>query len=125
MYVVQYSGIFGFIKPWTAVRDKETFSQQFLTPSIIEGMEKKLFPEQLKKRGEIEKIIRHKLSYKSMESQQEVTQARGWNINKNKSAPQKRGSLQNTDKIIIPVGPGCPGSHGRLPMIINKPRSVW
>ncbi|MFT7482658.1 MAG: hypothetical protein ACI8WW_001596, partial [Oceanospirillaceae bacterium] len=43
-YVVKYTGPFGFIKPWTAVRDSETFSQQFLTPSIVEGIEKKLFP---------------------------------------------------------------------------------
>ena len=42
MFVVKYSGQFGFIKPWTAVRDSETFSQQFLTPSIVEGIEKKL-----------------------------------------------------------------------------------
>ena len=35
MYIVTYKGQFGFIKPWTAVRDGETFSQQFLTPSII------------------------------------------------------------------------------------------
>lgn len=41
-YTVKYTGKFGFIKPWTAVRDGETFSQQFLTPSIIEGMEKKI-----------------------------------------------------------------------------------
>lgn len=41
-HVVKYSGPFGFIKPWTAVRDSETFSQQFLTPSIVEGIEKKL-----------------------------------------------------------------------------------
>ena len=47
MYIVKYTGKFGFIKPWTAVRDGETFSQQFLTPSIIEGIEKKLFPELL------------------------------------------------------------------------------
>lgn len=40
MYIVTYKGQFGFIKPWTAVRDGETFSQQFLTPSIIEGIEK-------------------------------------------------------------------------------------
>jgi hypothetical protein len=42
-YVVKYSGQFGFIKPWTAVRDSETFSQQFLTPSIVEGIEKSYF----------------------------------------------------------------------------------
>ena len=54
-YVVKYSGPFGFIKPWTAVRDSETFSQQFLTPSIVEGIEKKLFPELLGEEG-IKKI---------------------------------------------------------------------
>lgn len=45
MYIVTYKGQFGFIKPWTAVRDGETFSQQFLTPSIIEGIEKKLISQ--------------------------------------------------------------------------------
>lgn len=80
-YVVKYSGKFGFIKPWTAVRDGETFSQQFLTPSIIEGMEKKLFPELLESNGVI-KIARHKLSYSAIDSQQEVTQTRGWKTTK-------------------------------------------
>lgn len=31
-YILRYSGPFGFIKPWTAVRDAsggETYSQQF------------------------------------------------------------------------------------------------
>lgn len=78
MYVVKYTGKFGFIKPWTAVRDGETYSQQFLTPSIIEGIEKKLFPELLSVQGEIRKIVRHKLSYAAIDSQQEVTQTRGW-----------------------------------------------
>lgn len=63
MYIVKYKGKFGFIKPWTAVRDGETFSQQFLTPSIIEGIEKKLFPELLNNNGVICKIKRHKLNY--------------------------------------------------------------
>ncbi len=76
MYVVKYTGKFGFIKPWTAVRDELTFSQQFLTPSVIEGIEKKLFPELLQEKG-IKKILRHKLQYKSMSTQQEVTQTRG------------------------------------------------
>ncbi|ODT34917.1 MAG: hypothetical protein BGN92_13410 [Sphingobacteriales bacterium 41-5] len=77
-YVVKYTGQFGFIKPWTAVRDSETFSQQFLTPSIVEGMEKKLFPELLKESG-IKKIKRHRLSYAQINQQQEVIQTRGWN----------------------------------------------
>jgi hypothetical protein len=76
--VVKYSGPFGFIKPWTAVRDSETFSQQFLTPSIIEGIEKKLFPELLVASG-IQKIVGHRLAYDQVTGQQEVIQTRGWN----------------------------------------------
>lgn len=78
-YIVKYSGPFGFIKPWTAVRDSETFSQQFLTPSIVEGIEKKLFPELLGEGG-IHKIKGHRLSYESTSLQMEQTQTRGWNV---------------------------------------------
>lgn len=98
-YVVKYSGKFGFIKPWTAIRDGETFSQQFLTPSIIEGMEKKLFPELLENTGEIKKIQRHKLSYAAIDSQQEVTQTRGWKVSKKEMTRErsilKRGVMLN------------------------------
>lgn len=81
-YVVKYSGPFGFIKPWTAVRDGgkpseiHTFSQQFLTPSIVEGIEKKLFPELLKEVG-IHKILRHRLNYCGISSQLERTWSKG------------------------------------------------
>ncbi|MGQ1948183.1 hypothetical protein ACT3CD_13895 [Geofilum sp. OHC36d9] len=88
LYVVKYSGPFGFIKPWTAVRDSETYSQQFLTPSLIAGIERKLFPELLKNDdGEIKKIIGHRLRYKQISQQQEQIQPKGWNekgTNKNK-----------------------------------------
>ncbi len=77
-FVVKYAGPFGFIKPWTAVRDSETFSQQFLTPSIVEGIEKKLFPDLLKTEG-IKKIKGHRLAYDQVTNQQEVIQTRGWN----------------------------------------------
>jgi len=78
-YVVKYTGPFGFIKPWTAVRDSETFSQQFLTPSIIEGMEKKLFPELLAENylGQIIKIKRYRLNYQGLSIQQERTWSKG------------------------------------------------
>ena len=80
IYVVKYTGPFGFIKPWTAVRDSETYSQQFLTPSIIAGIERKLFPELLKNDdGEIKKIVGHRLNYKQISQQQEQIQPRGWN----------------------------------------------
>lgn len=75
-YVVKYSGPFGFIKPWTAVRDRETFSQQFLTPSIVEGIEKKLFPELLPENG-ILKIKGHRLNYLGIDIQQERTWSKG------------------------------------------------
>lgn len=80
-YIVEYTGPFGFIKPWTAVRDGKTFSQQFLTPSIVEGIEKKLFPDLLGKWG-IHKIKRHRLTYEGIDLQQERTQARGWKFRK-------------------------------------------
>lgn len=72
-FVVKYTGPFGFIKPWTAVRDAsggETYSQQFLTPSIIEGIRQKL---------EVNSISRHKLTYIGIDVQQEVVQAKAWN----------------------------------------------
>lgn len=64
IYTVTFRGPFGFIKPWTAVRDELTFSQQFLTPSIIEGMRQKL---------QVEEILRHKLSFVNFSKQQEQT----------------------------------------------------
>jgi hypothetical protein len=76
-YVVKYSGPFGFIKPWTAVRDSETFSQQFLTPSIVEGIEKKLFPELLSEQGIIKKIKQYRLNHCGIDIQQERTWAKG------------------------------------------------
>lgn len=88
MYVVKYTGPFGFIKPWTAVRDDETFSQQFLTPSIVAGIERKLFPELLKENYGIYKIKRHRLSYSQISSQQEQTQPRGWNSKKIKGGKE-------------------------------------
>ena len=76
LFVVKYSGPFGFIKPWTAVRDSETFSQQFLTPSIVEGIEKKLFPELLNQAG-IHKLLRHRINYCGISPQQERTWSKG------------------------------------------------
>ncbi len=78
-YVIKYSGPFGYIKPWTAVRDGETYSQQFLTPSIIKGIELKLFPELLREplsMGEVQKIRRYKLTYDKLDVQQEQTRAK-------------------------------------------------
>jgi len=69
MYIVRYNGPFGYIKPWTAVRDALTYSQTFLTPSIVEGMRQKL---------EVSEVLRHKLRHKGLDIQQERTQSAGW-----------------------------------------------
>lgn len=94
MYAVKYSGPFGFIKPWTAVRDTETFSQQFLTPSIIEGVEKKLFPELIEIKGLAGKIIRHRLSYTGISRQQEQTQPKA-------ITEKKDGTISRARSILV------------------------
>lgn len=71
-HVVTYAGPFGFIKPWTAVRDGETFSQAFLSPSTVEGIRIKLG---------VSKILRHRLSHAGIDRQQEQVQAAGWKTN--------------------------------------------
>lgn len=97
-FVVKYTGVFAFIKPWTAVRDGETFSQQFLTPSIIEGIEKKLFPELLDvaHQGKIVKIKRHRLNYQGIDNQQERTWSKGW--------IKKKGQMEKPQLSIIKRG---------------------
>ena len=102
MYVVKYTGVFGFIKPWTAVRDSLTYSQQFLTPSIIEGIEKKLFPELLNEVG-IHYIMRHKLCYDAIDIQMEKTQARGWENKTKEKRMVRNQSILNRGVLLNPV----------------------
>ncbi len=102
IYVVKYTGPFGFIKPWTAVRDSETFSQQFLTESIVEGIEKKLFPGLLKMEG-IKKIQAHRINYKGLSIQQERTWAKGgFKVSKNKKQWKTNLGIINRGVMIMP-----------------------
>jgi hypothetical protein len=94
LYVVKYSGPFGFIKPWTAVRDGKTFSQQFLTPSIIEGIRQKL---------EVSSIVRHKLAYLSISVQQEQTQTRGWEKKSQLKMMVRNQSILERGVMINPI----------------------
>ncbi|KAA0993404.1 hypothetical protein [Dyadobacter aurulentus] len=80
LHIVTYTGPFGFIKPWTAVRDERTFSQQFLTPSIIEGLRIRLG---------VSEIVRHKLTYAKIDQQQERTQSRGFLETKKKASREQ------------------------------------
>lgn len=100
MYVVKYSGPFGFIKPWTAVRDRETFSQQFLTPSIVLGIELKLFSELLGN-SSIQKIKRHRLSYKSISLQQEQIHPKSFIVKRQIASRPK--AILNRGVMINPV----------------------
>lgn len=94
LYIVKYTGPFGFIKPWTAVRDGKTFSQQFLTPSIIEGIRQKL---------EVSSIVRHKLSYSSISVQQEQTQTRGWEKKTQMKMMVRNQSILERGIMINPI----------------------
>lgn len=88
LYVICYTGPFGFIKPWTAVRDDETYSQQFLTPSIVEGMRQKL---------EVENILRHKLAHSGFDRQQERVQSAGWKERTSKGVR----TLRRSQSILV------------------------
>ena len=92
-YVVRYSGPFGFIKPWTAVRDRLTFSQQFLTPSILEGMRQKL---------EVSAILRHRLRYLAINEQQEQTQPLGWEVKSKQRMMLRPRSILKRGVMICP-----------------------
>lgn len=93
-YLVKYSGPFGFIKPWTAVRDSKTFSQQFLTPSIIEGIRQKL---------DVTKILRHKLIYSQINVQQEKTQTRGWENKAQSKQMLRNQSIIERGVLLNPI----------------------
>ena len=86
MQIVTYTGPFGYLKPWTAMRDGETYFQQFLTPSVIEGMRQKLG---------VSTILRHKLTYTGLSMQQEQTQPRGWTHEK------KKGIMSRSRAILV------------------------
>lgn len=85
-----YSGSFGFIKPWTAVRDEKTFSQQFLTPSIVEGLRQKLG---------VSAILRHKLMHAGTSLQQERTQSRAFD-------KKKKGGFKHAARALSIINRG-------------------
>lgn len=106
IFVVKYNGPFGFIKPWTAVRDGETWSQQFLTPSIIKGIELKLFPELLNDINQNPnpiKILRHRLTYESIDIQQEQTQSKAFEIKKKEKIAFRNKSILSRGILINPT----------------------
>ena len=78
-FVVKFTGHIGYIKPWTAVRDSSTNSQQFLSPGTLAGINKKLFGLEASNH-----IVRHRLNYAGMDTQKEQTWAKLRKFNKAK-----------------------------------------
>lgn len=93
LYVVRYTGPFGFIKPWTAVRDSTTYSQQFLTPSILEGMRRKLGTGP---------ILRSRLSYLGLSLQKEEVQPRG--LGKAEKKPVRKRTMLGEPPAYVEGG---------------------
>ena len=87
-HVVTYAGPFGFIKPWTAVRDGLTYSQPFLSPSTVEGMRIKLG---------VSAILRHRLRHGGIDRQQEHVHAAGW---KGKRVSDGKAVVRATGVIV-------------------------
>jgi hypothetical protein len=98
LHVVTYTGPFGFIKPWTAVRDELTYSQQFLTPSTVEGMRQKLG---------VSAILRHRLRHGGFNIQGETTQSAGINVSTVKSRNEitfkRKTSVLNRGVMLDPT----------------------
>ncbi len=96
-YLVKYSGSFGFIKPWSAVRDTQTQSCNYLTPSILMGIERKLFPElSVSENGKLNKIIRHRLSFSNISYLQECTRSIAFTKEVNKVTKKKYINLNSS-----------------------------
>ena len=88
LYVVAYSGPFAYLKPWTAVRDGKTNSQQFIIPSTLEGIRRKLG---------IAAILRHKLIHQGISWQQEMTHPRDWVV-------EGRGQQRSRPRAVLERG---------------------
>lgn len=71
LYVVRYAGPFGYIKPWTAVRDSLTFSEKFLPPATVQGISQKLFGLEVR-----DAILRYRLAFDAYSRMQEQTRAK-------------------------------------------------
>lgn len=94
LYALKFTGPFGFMKPWTAVRDGKTNSLQFLTFSTLEGIRQKLG---------VTAIPRCKLSWGGVGWQQEVTQPRGWVVEARQQRMSRPRAVLERGVLLSPV----------------------
>ena len=97
-YVVKYSGPFGFIKPWTAVRDELTYSQTFLSPSTVKGISQKLFGL-----GDMDRIKRYRLQFHVISEQQEQTWAPLRKISNKKGVKSLNNGILTRGVLLCPT----------------------
>ena len=98
IYCVTYRNIikpyYGYIRPWNAVRDDETWSLTYLTPSMIDGIGIEL--------GIENKIVRHKLVFDKTHMETDFTKCVVYcKNNKRNQTVHKRHTLVNP---IITLG---------------------
>lgn len=95
IYAIKYEGVFGFIKPFTSMRDELINSEKYLYPSTINGIEKKLF-NNIQNR-----IIGHRLNFDSLSLQNETTRSIGLVNNRHKNGIVKRYVLINPKLFLF------------------------
>lgn len=83
MYSIRFEGTFGFIKPYTAVRDSKVMSQRYIPASTIEGIRQFLG---------VDSIKRYRLDCYGISWQQETTSS--------KKTVNKNGKVQYNVSII-------------------------
>lgn len=93
LYVIKYSGTFGYMKPWSANRDSKTKTNDFLTTSVLMGIEDKLFNEL---NVNDLKIKRHRLNFTNVCEQIETTTS----INYSRVTKIKEPQYKKTTSIV-------------------------
>lgn len=104
IFVVSFKGAFSFLKPFSALRDSEIYSQQFITTSTLIGIEFKLFEEEsYKVTGKPTLIKRHKLNYECFSKQQENVSAEysNFKFEKSKSGKIKCESIGIINRHVL------------------------
>jgi hypothetical protein len=97
-YVVKYTGPFGFIKPWSAVRDELTYSQTYLSPATIKGLSQKLFGINI-----VDRIKRYRLQFDLISEQQEQTWAPLRKITNKKGVKSLNNGIITRGILLNPV----------------------
>ena len=73
LYLIRYTGLFAFIKPFAALRDERTMSSVYVPPTVIAGIEGHIFG------NTAGRILRSRLVFSGISYQQEIVQTAGFN----------------------------------------------